>query len=91
MNINKKKIIQNITKETSITSVNSSLILESFLTLVKKRAQINTIKISGFGSFSFKKTPKRLGRDPKTLDSYVIPELNKLNFRPSSKIKEYIN
>lgn len=91
MNINKKKIIQNIVKDTSITAVNSSLILESFLALVKKHAQINIVKISGFGSFSYKKTPKRLGRNPKTLDSYIIPNLNKLSFKPSNKIKENIN
>ena len=64
-------------------------ILESFCYLLK----INQIqsKLSSFGSFSFKNTPKRLGRNPKTKDSYIIPEINKLNFKPSNKIKEKIN
>ena len=50
-----------------------------------------SVKLSRFGSFNFKKTPKRLGRNPKTKDSYIIPVLNKLNFKPSTKIKENIN
>ena len=68
-----------------------SKILESFILLIKSKAKSNTVKVSGFGSFSFKKTPNRLGRNPKTKESYIIPQLNKLNFKPSNKIKRDIN
>ena len=65
--------------------------LESFLSLIKSSSKLRPVKLSSFGTFSFKKTPKRLGRNPKTKDSYIIPELNKLNFKPSNKIKENLN
>ena len=91
MNFSKTNIIKNISKKSLVSSGEATSILESFLLLIKNKSKLRSVKLSGFGSFSFKKTPKRLGRNPKTKDSYIIPELNKLNFKPSNKIKEKLN
>ena len=91
MNFIKNNIIKNIAKKSLVSSGEASGILESFLLLIKGKAKLKSVKLNSFGSFSFKKTPKRLGRNPKTKDSYIIPMLNKLNFKSSSKIKEKIN
>jgi len=91
MNLSKKNIIKNIRHETNLSFNEASSIMEFFLFLIKSKSKSKSVKISSFGSFSFKKTPKRVGRNPKTQDSYIIPELSKLNFKPSSKIKEKIN
>jgi integration host factor subunit alpha len=91
MGITKKNIIKNINKETAISIGDATILLESYLLLVKKHAKSNKVKLSGFGTFCFKKTPKRIGRNPKTSDSYIIPELNKLNFRPSNILKDKLN
>ena len=61
------------------------------MSISKKQAKINRVKLSGFGAFSFKKTPKRVGRNPKTKESYIISERNKLYFNPSSSTKEKLN
>jgi len=91
MNLSKNNLIKNITKKSIVPALEGSRILESFLLLIKTKALSKSVKLSGFGSFSFKKTPKRIGRNPKTYDSYIIPEHKKLNFKPSNKIKEQIN
>ena len=91
MNFSKTNIIKNISKKSLVSSGDATSILESFLLLIKNKSKLRSVKLSGFGSFSFKKTPKRLGRNPKTKDSYIIPVLNKLNFKPSNKIKEKLN
>ena len=91
MNFSKNKIIKNISKKSSVSAGDASSILESILLLIKNKSKSRLVKLSGFGSFSFKKTPERLGRNPKTQDSYIIPKMNKLNFKPSNKIKENIN
>ena len=91
MSINKKILIKNISKKSLLSIKDGNILLESFLTFVKKQAKSNKVKLSGFGTFSFKKTPKRIGRNPKTSDSYIIQERNKLNFKPSNKVKEQIN
>ena len=91
MNFSKTNIIKNISNKSLVSSGDAKSILESFLSLIKNKSKSKLVKLSGFGSFSYKKTPERLGRNPKTQDSYIIPELNKLNFKPSNKIKENIN
>ena len=91
MSITKKNIIKNINKETAISIEDATILVESFLLLVKKHAKQDKVKLSGFGTFCFKKTPKRIGRNPKTSDSYIIPELNKLNFKPSNILKDKLN
>ena len=91
MSLTKNNIINNLKKNSSLSVIEASSIFESFLSVIKSKSKSKSVKLSGFGSFSFKKTPKRAGRNPKTKDSYIIPELYKLNFKPSSKVKEQIN
>ena len=91
MNFSKTNIIKNIRKNSLVSSADATSILESFLLLIKNKSKLRSVKLSRFGSFSYKRTPKRLGRNPKTKDSYIILELNKLNFKPSNKIKEKLN
>lgn len=91
MNLSKINITKNITKKLSLPSAECTKILELFLLALKIEARSKTVKLSSFGSFSFKKTPKRTGRNPKNKDSYIIPELNKLNFKPSNKLKKLLN
>jgi len=91
MNVTKKNIIKNINKESSISIKDGSILLESFLMFIKKQAKLNKVKLSGFGTFSLKKTPNRVGRNPKTGDSYIIPSIKKVNFKPSNILKDKIN
>ena len=91
MNLSKKNIVKNITIKSGLSTQESANILESFLLLIKTKTKLRSVKLSSFGTFSYKQTPKRIGRNPKTKDSYIIPVLNKLNFKPSYKIKEEIN
>tara|TARA_B100001057_G_scaffold256195_1_gene256414 strand:- start:248 stop:523 length:276 start_codon:yes stop_codon:yes gene_type:complete len=91
MNHSKKDIIKNITSKTYISYSEAANIMESFLFLIKSKSKSKAVKISNFGTFSMKKTRERVGRNPKTMVSYIISELSKLNFKPSNKIKEKIN
>ena len=91
MSLTKNNIVNYLKKNSSLSAGEASSILESFLSLIKTKSKSKSVKLSGFGTFSFKKTPKRAGRNPKTKDSYIIPELYKLNFKPSNKVKEQIN
>ena len=49
------------------------------------------IKISGFGTFSTKRTLERVGRNPKSKESYIIPSFKKLTFNASAKVKGVLN
>ena len=39
----------------------------------------------------YKKTPKRIGRNPKTLQEFEIRSRQKLTFKPSDEVKQNIN
>ena len=50
------------------------------------------IEIRGFGSFIIKKIKeKHTARNPKTGELIYVPEKNKVRFRPSQKLKSFIN
>ena len=91
MNYSKTDIVKDISKKSLVSSGDARNILESLLSIVKNKSKSRLVKLSNFGTFSLKKTPKRHGRNPKTKDSYIITERNKLNFKPSNKIKENLN
>ena len=87
MSLRKKDIIKNISSKALISSEKSSLLLELFLNHVRSKSKSSTVKISGFGSFFYKRTPSRLGRNPKTkkeilisAQAYLINFYNNLGF-----------
>lgn len=91
MSTTKKDIIYKITKDVHISNGHSSLLFESFINFIKLNAKKNSVKLSNFGSFNFRKTPERVGRNPRTGDSYIIKEFSKLKFTPSEKVKGALN
>ena len=91
MSFGKNDITKNINTKAHINLNISQLILNSFINHIKKNSQNKTIKISSFGSFFIRNTPKRIGRNPKTMDEFIIPNRPKLFFRPSNKIKKIFN
>tara|TARA_B100001093_G_C26799739_1_gene1002811 strand:+ start:703 stop:972 length:270 start_codon:yes stop_codon:yes gene_type:complete len=87
----KKNISRKVSKNLNISSVDSSRVVKFFLNSIKKNILSRDVKLSEFGTFYKHKTAKRLGRNPKTKESYIIPAGLKVNFRASKKIKEVLN
>ena len=65
--------------------------LNQFISLIKNSSKKKDIKISGFGTFFMKNTAQRIGRNPKTKESYIIESRKKLNFRGSNILKKILN
>ncbi len=91
MKLTKKTIISNISKGSVLKLKDSQEILDSFLSIIKKNSVNKTIKISNFGSFYYKNTPKRIGRNPITGISYVIKPFKRFIFKPSHRLKNNLN
>ena len=50
------------------------------------------IELRGFGTFFVKKIKEKYSaRNPKTGELIYVPEKNKVRFRPSKKLKDFIN
>ena len=48
------------------------------------------LRLQIFGSFKIKNTKARLGRNPKTLETFEIKSVKKLNYYCSNKLKKNI-
>ncbi len=84
-------ISRRISKKLNISINESKLLLDHFLNIIKTESKFKKIKLSGFGTFYTHTAPNRLGRNPKTLESYIIKSIKKLNYKASIKTKETLN
>jgi len=91
MSFGKKDIIVNISSKAQMSKDNSKNLLEVFLDIIKSQTKSKSIKISKFGSFIYRITPERIGRNPKSKEEFLISKRQKLVFKTSTKIKELIN
>ena len=91
MSYTKSDIAKNIADRTSLPNQKAKQLLDKFIQVVVSASSKSQVKISGFGTFVRKKTPSRIGRNPKTGEEFGISERSKLNLILSNKIKEKIN
>jgi integration host factor subunit beta len=49
------------------------------------------IEIRGFGSFSVTRRPPRVGRNPRTGESVVVPEKKVPHFKPGKALREAVD
>lgn len=91
MNITKKRLAENIAANTNISLEDSKSLVSAFFSLKSEALKTRNIKISKFGAFYKKITPKRIGRNPKTMEEYLIPEKLKISFKSSNLIKKILN
>ena len=91
MSFTKSDIALNIALKTKISNQSAKQLLDKFIQVVVSSSSKRQVKISGFGTFARKKTPSRIGRNPKTGEEFKILDRSKLKLILSNKIKEKIN
>jgi integration host factor subunit alpha len=90
LSVTKKDLANNISKRLRLSKKDSLFLVQNFFdSLIENKNK--HINLSNFGSFIFKKTPSRIGRNPKTLQEFKIKSRQKLTFRPSNEVKQNIN
>tara|TARA_Y100000768_G_C23700632_1_gene551180 strand:+ start:391 stop:666 length:276 start_codon:yes stop_codon:yes gene_type:complete len=91
MSLGKRDISKNISSKTQISSKQSLDILNKFIEFISTNSNKRDVKISNFGTFYIHHSPKRLGRNPKTKQEFVIPKRSKLSLKVSSYVKNSFN
>ena len=92
MNLTKKHLSAILKKELKLSvDISDSLVDEFFKTIKTTLISKKNLKLSGFGSFETFTTKERMGRNPKSMESYKIPPQNKVRFSPTSKAKYFLN
>jgi integration host factor subunit alpha len=90
LSVTRKDLAKNISKKLGLSQKDSLFFVQEFFKVLADYKSTN-ININKFGTFLYKKTPKRVGRNPKTLQEYEIRPRQKLTFKPSEEVKQNIN
>ena len=92
--MSKSKLIRKLKeKNPKLSQIEIELILDNFSKSIEKSLLDNKkVELRGFGTFFLKKIKEKFAsRNPKTGEIIYVPEKNKVRFRPSKKLKEFIN
>tara|TARA_Y100000816_G_C25747491_1_gene393205 strand:+ start:298 stop:570 length:273 start_codon:yes stop_codon:yes gene_type:complete len=90
LSLTKKDLANNISEKLGLSQKDSLFFVKNFFKILIDNKTSN-ININKFGTFLYKKTPKRIGRNPKTLQEFEIKSRQKLTFKPSDEVKQNIN
>ncbi len=89
MSVSKKDLANNISQKLRLSKKDSLSLVSLFFSFISNNEM--NINIQNFGTFMNKTTPKRIGRNPKTGEEYLINPRIKKVFKPSEEIKKFIN
>ncbi len=88
----KADIVEMVHEKTGFSKKESSEAVESILEILKERLEGgDKVKLSGFGNFVIRSKEVRKGRNPKTGEEMEISARKVLTFKPSQKLKDFIN
>tara|TARA_B100000900_G_C20177656_1_gene552539 strand:+ start:211 stop:483 length:273 start_codon:yes stop_codon:yes gene_type:complete len=90
LSITKKNLSDTNSKKVGLSKKDSLLIVNNLFYFLANNSD-KKINIHNFGSFSSKLTPKRIGRNPKTMENFEIKSRLKLAFEPSEIVKKNLN
>jgi integration host factor subunit alpha len=92
LTITRAHIAEMIYTQVGLSRNESADLLEDVLERVAVRLEGGeSVKISGFGTFSVRQKGRRIGRNPKTGEEVPIMPRRVLVFRPSHVLKAHVN
>jgi integration host factor subunit alpha len=92
LTITRAHIAEMIYTQVGLSRNESADLLESVLDRIAVRLEGGeSVKISGFGTFSVRQKGRRIGRNPKTGEEVPILPRRVLVFRPSHVLKAQVN
>ena len=92
MTITKADIINLIYKNSDLQKQRSTIIVESFLEIIKHTLETGeNVLISGFGKLCVKDKSERRGRNPQTGDNLILDGRRVVTFKCSGVLREKIN
>ena len=92
INLTKKDIVNSIYMQIGFSKKISETLLEDlFHIILKNITEKKKIKIAKFGTFILRNKKQRIGRNPKTKKTEIIPARKVILFKASKEFKKFIN
>lgn len=89
--MNKAQLIEAVSKQTKMTKVDTEMLLNTTLDLIKKSVKKGEdVTLIGFGTFTKTKRKARSGRNPQTGKEIKIPAMTVPKFRAGREFKDAI-
>jgi integration host factor subunit alpha len=90
--VTRAHLAETIYTQVGLSRNDSAALLETLLDQIAATLEAGeTVKISGFGTFSVRQKGRRVGRNPKTGQEVPILPRRVLVFRPSHVLKAQVN
>jgi DNA-binding protein HU-beta len=87
-----KDLINKLASDLDYTASDARIVLSAVIEGIKEAVKEDgSLTISNFGKFSVSRSKARKGRNPHSGESLIIKAHNRINFKPSKALKEYIN
>lgn len=90
--VTRADLTEAIYREIGLSRTESAVLVESVLDhIVNALVKGESVKLSGFGTFSVRDKRERMGRNPKTGREVPITKRRVLVFKPSNVLKDRVN
>jgi integration host factor subunit alpha len=89
--VNKNNIIKNLSKKSGLSLNISKKLIDDLIEIIINEIKYNKLNLKNFGRFKLIKKRKRLGRNPKTKEEFIINSRNAISFVVSKKLLNNIN
>ena len=91
-NLTKKDLVNLVYMQLGFSKQVSENLISDFLsTIIQNIKNEKKLKLSKFGTFSIRQKKSRIGRNPKTKETKIIPSRNVVLFKPSNEFRQFIN
>ena len=91
MSISKKEFAERLAEKIGIKKKTAYQEVDTFIeTIMYFLGEGEIVKFKDFGKFEMKTAKERVGRNPKTGQSYIVPEHQKVKFTASEKLADRI-
>ena len=90
-NLKKENLIKNLSSQTGFSNSLSKKLVNDFIEILINNIKNSELTLQNFGSFRTINKKKRLGRNPKTREEFIISSRKSISFTVSKKILNDLN
>ena len=91
INIKKNDLAQQLSREKGYSVLYSKKLINDLIFSIVAVLSKSNLNLKNFGVFKISKKKQRIGRNPKTKETYIINSRKHLRFISSKKLKSFVN
>jgi integration host factor subunit alpha len=87
----KKDLVNNLSKKTGFSNLFSNKIIDDFFDVLTDYVKRKDLNLKNLGTFKINLKKERVGRNPKTKESFIITARKTISFVTSKNLQKLIN